>query len=371
MILNPSSVADRSEELKRKAKECRELLAQNGAAGLLLTEAANVSWMTGGAETHVPLAATASAGPLLVTPESVYLCCNSIETARMLEEEMGGLGIQEAIGPWYDDEKRQEAIEKVVGKGVVVRDTDAEPRDFLNRKQFVMCEAEIARYRIVSETSARVLHETCKALQKGWTELQVAGELAKRSHDAGIWPTLTLVAADVRIDKYRHPLPTSKTIERVVMVVLCARRWGLIANQTRLVHFGEIPSELQEKHQAVAQVDATFNLATRPGATYGEVFRKAQAVYESTGFREEWKLHHQGGITGYQGRYLFANPIIEEPVEAGHVVAWNPSITGTKSEDTILVTPSGPEVLTVGPDWPTINVAAEGEQMARCDILVR
>jgi hypothetical protein len=47
------------------------------------------------------------------------------------------------------------------------------------------------------------------------------------------------------------------------------------------------------------------------------------------------------------------------------MVGWNPSITGTKSEDTILTRAAGraPEILTAMTDWPMLG--------QRPDILVR
>lgn len=371
MLHNPSTAEERRNELECKAEACREILHSTGAAGLLLSDAANVSWLTGGAETHVFFASPASVGPVLVTAENLYMCCDNIETPRMYDEEIGGLGIDRADAPWYDDALRREAIENVVAKGVVLRDTDSEVRTALMKIQLVMNDAEIARYRLLGAEAARCLQETCLELERGWSEFQIAGALAKRCHEVGVWPALTLVASDERVEKYRHPIATAKTVERYAMVVLCARRWGLIANATRIVHFGPVPDELLKKHNAVVAVDTTFNLESKPGRSYGEVFRKAQAVYAERGFAEEWTLHHQGGPTGYQGRYFKATPDTPDRVAAGHAVAWNPSITGTKSEDTVLVKSDGIEILTAAPDWPMCTVDNGDDELERCDILVR
>jgi hypothetical protein len=54
-------------------------------------------------------------------------------------------------------------------------------------------------------------------------------------------------------------------------------------------------------------------------------------------------------------------------------VAWNPSIAGTKSEDTVLVTARGLEVLTEASGrWPRLEVAlGRGRSLRRPAILVR
>nr|NIV33036.1 M24 family metallopeptidase [Anaerolineae bacterium] len=123
------------------------------------------------------------------------------------------------------------------------------------------------------------------------------------------------------------------------------------------------------KAEAVAQVDAAFLDATRPGQTLGQVFERATDVYAATGFADEWQLHHQGGPAGFEPREYVATPGSQDLVQEGQVYAWNPSITGCKSEDTILVTDSGVEVLTATDGWPMIPATASGIVYERPAIL--
>jgi len=78
----------------------------------------------------------------------------------------------------------------------------------------------------------------------------------------------------------------------------------------------------------------------------GEIFSVIQMAYADNGHANEWQLHHQGGSTGYAGREVFATPESTVRVREGQAFAWNPSITGVKSEDTVLCTAGGIEVLT-------------------------
>jgi len=57
----------------------------------------------------------------------------------------------------------------------------------------------------------------------------------------------------------------------------------------------------------------------------------------------------RGGPMGYEGRDFKATPTETREVVEDQAVGWNPSIAGTKSEDTIL---SSGEVLTLTKDWP-------------------
>jgi Xaa-Pro aminopeptidase len=43
-------------------------------------------------------------------------------------------------------------------------------------------------------------------------------------------------------------------------------------------------------------------------------------------------------------------------LEAGMALAWNPSLTGAKVEDTFLLTEEGLLNLTEDPSWPTVAV---------------
>jgi len=68
--------------------------------------------------------------------------------------------------------------------------------------------------------------------------------------------------------------------------------------------------------------------------------------YETAGFKNEWQLHHQGGPTGYTTRDCIATPNDSAKLVPSQALAWNPSITGTKSEDTIIITDNESIVVT-------------------------
>jgi antitoxin VapB len=100
------------------------------------------------------------------------------------------------------------------------------------------------------------------------------------------------------------------------------------------------------------------------------VFQRAVTAYAEAGFADEWRLHHQGGTAGYEPREYLGLPGGAEVVIAGQAYAWNPSITGTKSEDTILVGEAGNEVLTTIEGWPMVAVElAGGEKWMRPAVL--
>jgi antitoxin VapB len=207
------------------------------------------------------------------------------------------------------------------------------------------------------------------AIQPGMTELTIARMLTDKSLAHGGYPVVNLVASDERVARYRHPLPTDKTVERYVMVVLCLRSTGLIAAITRFVHFGPIPTELATKAQASARVDAKMILGTRKGRTMSEMFALAGQAYRDEGYPTAITEHHQGGSIAYLPREIFAQPGETEIIAEQQAFAWNPSIRGTKSEDTILLGASGPEIITQTHDWPTLPITIDGQTIQRPAIL--
>ncbi len=154
------------------------------------------------------------------------------------------------------------------------------------------------------------------------------------------------------------------------MLVMCGRKHGLVCSLTRLVHFGRPTDEIRRKVEAVARVDAALIAATRPGRTLGELFALAQQEYAAAGYADEWKLHHQGGPAGYEPREYVAVPNSRDVVLVGQAFAWNPSITGAKSEDTILIGQNSNEVLTALANWPVRTVEVNGLTLERPEILV-
>jgi len=182
-------------------------------------------------------------------------------------------------------------------------------------------------------------------------------------------PITLMSAADDRIFNFRHPIPTERKIEKYLMVSVNARKWGLIVSLTRFVHFGKLSEELRKKYEANVFIDCTLMAHTCPGIPVREVLQKGIDAYYSKGYPEEWKLHHQGGSIGYTGRDYRVNFKTLDIVQENQAFTWNPSITGTKSEDTILSTSTGPEMITRPILYPILSMTVDGISFIRPAIL--
>jgi Xaa-Pro aminopeptidase len=369
-------MADR--EIQTKQRRLGEYLDRHGLDGVLLQQRANFAWITGGRDNHIANNTEAGVAAVLATAEQRVCLANNIEAPRMEKEELARAGVEVVSFPWQDGKRGAAKVSEVIGGRKVAADIDPLglglpplPGGFVELR-WSLTDEEVARYRTGAGLASRAVENACRSIDFGDTEHEVAGTLDYYIHQAGLTPLVTLVASDERIERFRHPIPTTKTVDRYVMLVTCAAYRGLISCLTRFVSFGPVPEALRDKVRTIADIDAAINLSTRPGRTLGDLFHVLQKAYAAGGQEDQWKLHHQGGPTGYANREAVATPdstIIVRPKQA---FAWNPSIVGIKSEDTVLCTDDGVAVLTApSDDWPTVTGRFDGRELPRADILIR
>ncbi len=360
------------EVYQAKLARLRGLLEREGFGAVVLSRVDNLFWLCD-VDTHVGLNSETGIASLVVSAEGVRAVTTNIEQPRLNDEEFGPLGIPVEAVPWYDGGLDPVTARLTDDDGPVASDTPHPQRALVNLAplRYELLPAEVAAYRALGEDMGEAVGAVAAGFERRESEHRLAGRLSLALRERGITPVVLLVAADERIAWYRHPIPTGKTVENIAMLVACGRRHGLIVAITRIASFQPLSDDLRFRHDAVCQVDAAFISATMPGVSAGTIFAAGQAAYAETGFPEEWKLHHQGGATGYAGRDYKATPSSTEVVRPWQGFAWNPSIAGTKSEDTILAAPGGPEIISASPDWPLLEKEAAGRRFARPDILVR
>ncbi len=352
-------------EFEEKLERIWGLLAKHHLDALLLERVSSFAWATCGGASYINTASSEGAASLLITPSARYIITNNIE-ARRLEQEQGlaAQGWEWRVMAWSEPE---DVVGQLAGSMRLGADScrlgAVDVSEELARLRANLTPDEDARFAALGRISARAMEQAVRRVQPGQTEHEIAALLAEETESRGAQAIVVLVATDERISLYRHPLPTDRKLKRYAMLVLCARKWGLVCSMTRLVHFGNLPEELRRKQEACAFVDATLISATRPGAAVAEVFKLGMAAYAAQGFPDEWQSHHQGGPAGYEPREFVATPHSTGVVAAGQVYAWNPSITGVKSEDSILVGAKENEVPTSIEGWPTLTVSLPDGQM--------
>ncbi len=360
-------------ELQTKLENIHSLLDAYQMDALWLRLASSFAWATGGKSSYINTAASNGLASLLITRDRRYVITNNIEQPRIaVEEGLAEAGWEFVAPEWHTTDDPLAGL--IGGLKVAVDGSAPGMLDLsgpLARLRANLLPVEVERFRQLGRICGDAMNSAIRAVEPGMSEHEIASLLAFETEKRGAQAIVNLIATDERIFRYRHPLPTDKQLDRYAMLVLCGRKWGLVCSVTRLVHFGPLPDELRRKQLALTAVDATYLAGTRPNTRLGDIVAQAQAAYARGGFDDEWRLHHQGGPAGYEAREYLGVPGSEDEVREGQVYAWNPSITGTKMEDSVLVAADSNVVLTAIPGWPTISVDIGGQIYERPAILER
>ena len=354
-------------ETDTKVERVARIATEAGAAGVLLTTQRNFAWITAGAANRIDGSREAGAGALFIRADGRrFVVANAIEMPRLRSEALAGLDFAPVEYPWADDQANPAAAAgyaRAVTAGAAPLAADwPVARDALvvetalMRARVDLVDEEIARYRELGRDIGTTLGFVCRSLRPGLSEREIANGVSAAICKAGARPIVILVAGDDRIARYRHPVPTDAVWRKTVMVVVCAERHGLVVALSRIVSAGAVDPALGDRTEATARVFGRLLERTREGATGAELFGVGARAYEEVGFRGEEQKHHQGGAIGYRSREWVAHPRSDERVPSQGAFAWNPSITGTKVEDTVLLVNGQIELITASPQWPTIDV---------------
>ena len=366
---------ERRQELAEKRKRLKSFLEASKLDCAVLSTQASFSWYTCGGENRVVMCSEGGVASIVADGERDVVITTNIEARRIEKEELCGLDAFEVRGvPWHDEAALAREIERAVGGRKAAAEGGAFGLPRLDAEfsglTYSLLPPEVERYEELGKLASEGMEAALDRTRPGMTEHEVEGLMADELLKRGCLPHVLLVAADERIGLYRHPIATGKEFGKHLMAVMCARKWGLIASLTRFLHAGEPSAELRDKHSACCRVDAALMGATEVGKAVGEAFQEGLRAYDDLGFPEEWKLHHQGGPTGYQSRSYKGTLDEKRKVLLNQAYAWNPSITGTKSEDTVLATDSGVRFLTRALNFPALDAEWKGKSFSRADIKV-
>ena len=377
---------ERAEEIAIKEARVADFLKKGNLQAILLKTYRNYSWITGGSEDTVVV--TVESGPVTLCITSAgekYALCPNDEEARNRDEELTGLGYRMVSWEWYKGSLEPNPVaEFVKGKGWSPKQVGADfDADFATNVEktfsslrFQLTASEMKRYRWLGRECAEACVETCREIRPGMTEKEIQRVIADKLMARQITPTVLLIAVDDRLFQYRHAIATDKKLEHYAQVNICAKRWGLVVAVTRYVHFGPIPPELGKRLRACARVNGAYLSAMEPGVAASDVLAAGVAMFERVGYPNEWRQHHQGGAIGYAEREWVAFPGDTHPIMGDMAFAWNPTILGAKTEETVIYHADGTiENITQTPGWPTIPIRlsgpAKGQVFHAPSILVR
>ena len=371
---------DRKTEIAEKTDRVVRMLVAENLGGVLLGTQHNFSWLTAGGTNSIDMSREAGACALLVRSDGKrFVLASRNEMPRLLEEELPAGDFEPVEFAWEEEKASatyfpDRALALLSHGAALGSDLPYSVKTRIVESAIARCRyqligTESERYRLLGQDAGVAIGDLMRSLKPGETE----AEIARRATDAlaaqGIRAVVLLVAADERLQKFRHPVPTSRSWERIVALSVCARRGGLIVSLSRIVCAGEVGPELRRRTAACARVFAQLLSATQPGATGADLYKLASRSYAAEGFAGEERLHHQGGSCGYRTRDWVAHPLSGEIVNLNQGFAWNPTITGTKIEETCITRADGVEIITSTPGWPQIPVLINEREYLAPDVL--
>jgi Xaa-Pro aminopeptidase len=350
-----------TERLDERRERLDDFLAREGREAVWLARPNAFAWLTGGSnvvdrDADLGVAAAGYDGEFRVVTDN-------IEAERLADEELPDAFTVESTA-WYESSLAEAVADRTPRPALAdfsVPASEVEQFDGSALRQ-PLSEADIERYRDLGTATANAVESVCRELQSADTEIEVAAGIRISLSAQDIETPVALAGGADRAQQYRHYTPTTSRLGDYALVSVTAERGGLYASCTRTVAF-DPPAWLADRHADAMQIETDALAATRrvarEGGTASDVFADVQAAYDRAGWPDEWRNHHQGGATGYAGREWFGTPDADELVQTPMAYAWNPTVQGAKSEDTVLVTDDGFEVLTATGDWPTVDLAPD------------
>jgi Xaa-Pro dipeptidase len=370
--VNLTTPSDRRADIDAKHARLVTLLQETQCEGLLLLEPENVAWMTSGAASRGVI--DPSEQPVLYfSPEGRWIISSNVDSQRLFDEELDGLGFQLKEWPWHWGraqlladlcQGRKAAADqplfdcKVVGNQI----------RHLRRK---LTTYEQACYRALGQIISHGLEACCRTLAPGESEREVAGQLSHRLYHRGAQPLVINVAAENRLRVYRHCGFTSTPVRTYCVLSVTARKYGLCATASRSVCFGQPEAQVRKDHDSACKVSATYVASSWPDAVPKQILTTGRRVYLVTGAEHEWLLCPQGHVTGRAPVELALAPQTEDLFQTGWAVTWRGSAGSGLSCDTFLLTEDGPKTITATESWPLKRIRIAGAEFVRPDLLIR
>ena len=356
----------------RKRERVRDFLVQQNLEGVLISRRDNFAWVTSGGDNHVLKNSEIGVGHIAITRNRHYLLAHSMDAARLYQEQVPGQEYELVSLKWFQGDPRCAAVDLVNGKwaaDTTFNDEVPNVNQALSILHYPLTELEMERCRWLGEQVGRILCKVAQEIHPGQREDEVASYLWIECLKLGIELDVLIVGSDERIFHYRHPLPTSKRIERYVLIHPAARRWGLHANVSRSVYFGTPSNEIKRAYRAAAQLQAGLLERLTPGLAFSEIFNWQKQKYAELGFPDEWKNHFQGGPTGYVVVDALRHTT-PSTVQVNQAFDWFITITGSKVEELTLLSKDGVEIPSFQSPWPSYQPNQNGNGLGVPDLWV-
>ncbi|MFX3673232.1 MAG: M24 family metallopeptidase [Paenisporosarcina sp.] len=254
-----------------------------------------------------------------------------------------------AIEKAYMTVERLEAIQELYPDVTFTRLDDQ-----LNSMRVVKDENELAILREAAAYADYAIEVGVSEIAEGKTELEIltAIELALKKKGISHMSFDTMVLSGPKTAS-PHGKPGDRKIQKgdLVLFDLGVVYKGYCSDITRTVAFGEPSEKQKEVYETVRKAEQAAVDAVKPGVKAMELDKIARDIITEAGYGEFFthRLGHGLGISVHEFPSVTANnemALIEGMVFTIEPGIYDPSITGVRIEDDVVVTKDGVEVLT-------------------------
>lgn len=274
---------------------------------------------------------------------------------QLLKEAIVAKGVtinQLAIEKSHMTVERLEALQELFPQASFARLDDQ-----LNSMRVVKDESELAILRQAAEYADYAIEVGVSEIAEGKTELEIltAIELALKKKGIAHMSFDTMVLSGPKTAS-PHGKPGDRKIQKgdFVLFDLGVIYKGYCSDITRTVSFGEPSDAQKEVYETVRKAEQAAVDAVKPGVRAMDLDKIARDVITQAGYGEFFthRLGHGLGISVHEFPSVTGNnemALIEGMVFTIEPGIYDPSITGVRIEDDVVVTKDGVEVLTKYP----------------------
>jgi len=350
-----------SSPFRARQERLRALMETRRVPLILVTHLVNIRYLTGFTGSAGVVVLGPRQGILWVDPRYTLQAQEQAEGVEVIEEKKG---ILKGVAGWLrKNEVREAAFEfadltyahfeqicNMAGPGILLKPAG----DLIEDLRVVKDQGEIEAIRSAGKVTAEVFSELLPYIRPGMKEQDLSAEIEYRMRKKGAEGAAfeTIVASGPR-SALPHARPSSRPLQENEWVIfdLGAILGGYAADMTRTVFLGEPTRRERRLYSAVlkAQGEAIRTVQDRRSA--GEIDSAARRILakhgiarhftHSTGHGVGLEIHERPRLGKGETTCLRAGSVVT--VEPG--VYWQ-GVGGIRIEDTVLVRPEGPEILT-------------------------
>jgi Xaa-Pro dipeptidase len=362
----------RRADIDAKQQVIARIIADLGCEAAMLLMPAHVSWFTCGMAVRGLVADSERPG-IYTNGLQRWLVCGNVDTHRVFDEELDGLGFQ--LKEWQWTTGRANLLgELIVGKTVAVdRPYPGLPliNERLRHEIRPLTQFEFEQMQVLGRALAHALEASAKDLSPGETEADVAGEIAHRLMRRGATAEMVSVIADDRATVYRRSGFTTTPITHACTLQATASMHGLHATASRTVHIGPAAPGFRDAFDTACKLSAIYRSMSKPEESIATAGEAGKWLLANTPYEFEWRLSQPGFGTGRLHAEELRRMGQDEPFGAGQSVVWQARIGPAAVVDTVVVSPDGPFAVTPPEDWPFKRIRLKDRVNDVPDLLVR